>query len=129
MISSLLRPKRGRTAREGDRSPFSSPYSGLRSSPVATRRPPAEERRRAGADFDNDDATNRQDDIDEEDEDHVDQEDEADEDEDGHGETTPLLPIFSAVHLGVLLGASRTRFWLLAVLTTTLLQIHFPYIT
>ena len=100
MRSSLSRLTNGR--QHGERSPFSSPYTALPSSPVAVRRSSLEERRRPAADFDNDTSpgpTNRIDEEDEEDED-VDHEEEEDVDEDGGGEMSPLLPIFSAAHLG-----------------------------
>lgn len=99
----------GKTRRHGDRSPFSSPFTGLFSTPIAARRSSLGERRRPAADFDHDLSPNPASRIDEEDDDHIedndhhdDEEDEDEEqsDEDGPGETSPLLPIFSAVHLG-----------------------------
>ena len=97
MLSSILRPKEGRVNR--DRSPLSSPYAGLQSSPIATRRAVTAERRRAAADFDDDGLSGQGDGVDDEEEDLDGEDDEAD--EDGHDETTPLLPIFSAAHLGM----------------------------
>jgi len=85
MLSSLLRPKKARR-RVVEHSPFSSPYV---------------ERRHATADFTEDDG---EDEIteDEEDQDEGEGDDEEaieEENEDGN-EDTPLLPIFSAAHLG-----------------------------
>ena len=103
MLSSLLRPKKGR--RNRDRSPFSSPYAGIQASPIAAQRSTQEERRRAAADFDGDDSLPDDDGLDEEEEEndeiHV-QDEDGDEGEGDHGETTPLLPIFSAAQLGML---------------------------
>jgi hypothetical protein len=86
MLSSLLRPKKARRRVE-EHSPFSSPYV---------------ERRHATADFTEDDGedenTEDEEDQDEEDEEERDDE-EVIEEEDGD-EDTPLLPIFSAAHLG-----------------------------
>jgi hypothetical protein len=87
MLSSLLRPKKTRRRVE-EHSPFSSPYA---------------ERRHATADFTEDDGedenTEDEEDQDEEEGDD-DDDDEAIEEEDGD-EDTPLLPIFSAAHLGL----------------------------
>lgn len=99
MLSSF---KRGRGRPRGERSPFSSPYTALLSSPVAARRGSLEERRRPAADFNADVSPARDTKVDEhEDEEELEEEDEEDEDEDGEGDTTPLLPIFSAAHLGI----------------------------
>ena len=92
-----------RIQRGGERSPFSSPNSNLHASPVAARRSSLEERRRPAAKFAHGippDPTNSIDDEDQEEEDGEveDQEEESDEDE--AGELSPLLPIFSAAHLG-----------------------------
>lgn len=107
MLSSL--PRFGGKGRQhGERSPFSSPYSGT---PVAARRSSLGERRRPAADFDADLSPTPASRIDEEDEegveeeeDEVDDHDQGEEEdesnEDGAGETSPLLPIFSAAHLG-----------------------------
>ena len=111
MLSSFLRPKRGR--RHANHSPFSSPYDDRRDSPASARTPSRNARRRPARDYDgsehshederehddNEEAVEDGDDHDEEDEDDED-------DEDGLGESTPLLPIFSAEHLGKLLSAS-----------------------
>ena len=88
MLSSLLRPKKSRLI--ADRSPFS---------PVGTRRGLFNERRRATADYDDTEAPGDEHEI-EDDEQDVYEEYEGDEDEDGLEESTPLLPIFSAAHLG-----------------------------
>lgn len=91
-------------------SPFSSPNSNLHPSPIAARRSSLEERRRPAAKYDHPRSptpTNGADDQDEEEGngDEEDQEDELDEDE--AGELSPLLPIFSAAHLGLLTLRSR----------------------
>ncbi|KAL8951698.1 MAG: hypothetical protein Q9222_002346 [Ikaeria aurantiellina] len=109
MLSSFSRLG-GKNRQHGDRSPFSSPYSGLQSTPVAARRSSLEGRRRPAADFDRDLSQGPASRIDEEDEDfdqldngdEQEEEDDEDEDEDGAGETSPLLPIFSAAHLDAL---------------------------
>lgn len=88
MLSSLLRPKKVRRRVE-EHSPFSSPYA---------------ERRHATADFTEDDGedenTEDEDEQEEEEEDNLEEEQEAIEEEDGD-EDTPLLPLFSAAHLGM----------------------------
>lgn len=101
MFSSLLRPKKGRRRVE-QHSPFSSRYD-ERSSPIVER---IQRRnvRHATADFtetevDDENTEHGLDDEDEaqpEDDEH---EDDAEDDEDGQDDT-PLLPIFSAAHLG-----------------------------
>ena len=110
MLSSLSRLAKGQQQQHphphhGNKSPFSSPYSGLVPTPVAARRSSLEERRRPAADFDHDISPGPFSRIDEEDEEEEDArvyEDEVDEqDEDGAEETSPLLPIFSAAHLGI----------------------------
>ena len=114
MLSSLLDRSRTRTPHQRDRSPFSSPFA-VTASPVVTRRTRANERRRPGADYDTSDDLNQNEDSSEdavEDEEDGGQDDGAGEDEngeegggddeDGAGETTPLLPIFSAAHLDAL---------------------------
>ena len=108
MLSSLLRPKKPRQRVE-QHSPFSSPYPEPdRSSPSVARR--ERQIRHATADWTE---TEAEDEVTEDEgggnADHVedevngedgDEEDgEEDEGEDG-GEDTPLLPIFSAAHLG-----------------------------
>jgi len=105
MLSSLSRLRKGRHTPRSDRSPFSSPFSGLLSSPIAARRGSIEERRRPAADFDRDASSARHVKIDEEpEEEEGDQEDieEEVEDVDEDDEDSPLLPIFSAAHLGIL---------------------------
>lgn len=102
MLSSLARLGKDRQ-QHGDKSPLSSPYSGLQANPVAARRSSLVERRRPAGDFDHDISpglANRIDEEDEEDEEAVFERQDEDEDEDGVEETSPLLPIFSAAHLG-----------------------------
>ena len=91
----------------GERSPFSSPNSNLHASPIAARRGSLEERRRPAAKFahgvspspaNSVDDQDQQEEDGEEDGEEEDQNDELDEDE--AGELSPLLPIFSAAHLG-----------------------------
>jgi len=85
-------------------SPFSSPNLNIQASPIAARRSSIEERRRPAANFDHVISPGPVDRIDEEDQD---EEEEGEEDEDGDineddaGESSPLLPIFSAAHLGI----------------------------
>ena len=105
MLSSLSRITQGRGGRRNDRSPFSSPFSGLLSSPLAARRSSREERRRPAADFDQDASSAQHLKIDEEPE-QEEGEEEADPEEEDDGideddEESPLLPIFSAAHLGI----------------------------
>jgi hypothetical protein len=85
MLSSLLRPKKARRRVE-EHAQFSSPYA---------------ERRHATADFTEDDGEdeNTEDEDDQEEGEEGDGE-EVIEEEDGD-EDTPLLPIFSAAHLGI----------------------------
>ena len=110
MLSSLSRLA-GKDRQQAERSPFSSPYSGLLSSPIAARRSSLEERRRPAADFDHALSPAPASRIDEEDEDIDEDVEQGEEEEDGEeeesnedgaGETSPLLPIFSAAHLGIL---------------------------
>ena len=98
--------RRPKTQRGRETSPFSSPNSNLHASPIAARRGSLEERRRPAANFDNTISSGPADRIDDQDQDQEeedgeeeDQEDELDEDE--AGELSPLLPIFSAAHLGM----------------------------
>ena len=103
MLSSLLRPKRSR--RRVEHSPFSSHYAD-QTNPSADRyhRPKA---RHATADFtetelddeDTEEAEQEEEDDDDNDEDEDQEQEEGAGDEDGV-EDTPLLPIFSAAHLG-----------------------------
>lgn len=108
MLSSLSRLGTT-TSQHGERSPFSSPFSALHSTPVAARRSSLEKRRRPAVNFNHDLSPNPTSRIDEEieddddgdeDEEQVNEHDDEDSDEDGAGETSPLLPIFSAAHLG-----------------------------
>ena len=103
MLSSLLRPKKARK-RVAEHSPFSSPYVDQSSPAVARHQRMA---RHASADFteteQGDEATEEEDDEENEadaddDENHPGEELE-DDDEDGD-EDSPLLPLFSAAHLG-----------------------------
>ena len=102
MLSSSTTRAKGRRRRE--RSPFSSPYTAPLSTPIAARRGSLEERRRPAANFDADVSPAPHITIDEGEDDRESEQDEEDEDsgEDGEGETSPLLPIFSAAHLGTL---------------------------
>lgn len=110
MLSSLSRAG-GKSRQHGEHSPLSSPYSGLLATPVAARRSSLEERRRPAADYDHDLSPVPASRIDEEDEDAEEEEEEEEEEEgeneeqsmeseDAAGERSPLLPIFSAAHLG-----------------------------
>ena len=114
MLSSLLSRSRTRTPHRRDRSPFSSPFT-TTASPVATRRTLVNQRRRPATVYDTGDDPNNDgnssEDAEEDyedgqgedrDEDEVENEDAEEEAEDGAGETTPLLPIFSAAHLDAL---------------------------
>lgn len=90
MLASLLRPSRPRNP--ANRSPFSSPYTTQETAPFLQR----SDRPRHAADIDNegshdDDSVGFSNDDDEE-QDH--------QGEDGPEESSPLLPIFSAPHLG-----------------------------
>lgn len=101
MLSSLTRLGKGR--HREDRSPFASPYTALLSSPVAARRSSLEECRRPAAEFNPDGSPRETGKIDEEreEEEGGDGEDPDDDlGEDGDEDMTPLLPIFSAAHLG-----------------------------
>jgi hypothetical protein len=102
MWASLLRPKKRRLG--ADRSPFSSPLTGVDSSPVVAKDSRMQRRRRASAEFP-DEADDGGDDapeieVDSPSEEDQEEDPEEDENEDGLGEQTPLLPIFSAAHLG-----------------------------
>lgn len=115
MLSSLLRTKKGRR-RPTEHSPFSSPYGTTQANPEEQSSPlllsrPSRPIRHASADF-----TETEDSITHSDEDRnggrgeedEEQDDEFNEDddnreegeEDGEDEDIPLLPIFSAAHLG-----------------------------
>jgi hypothetical protein len=93
MLSSLLRPKRARPRVE-EHSPYSSPYAG---------------RRHATADFTEDDGEDEitEDEDDEEEAGGENGDDGEDIDEEDGEEDTPLLPIFSAAHLGNSLSLSH----------------------
>lgn len=93
-------------------SPFSSPVSNIHPSPIAARRGSIEERRRPAANFEHALSPGLASRIDEEDQDEEDAEEEDQEyelDEDAAGELSPLLPIFSAAHLGMsMLGSQNS---------------------
>lgn len=95
MLASLLRPKKRRVYAE--RSPFSSPYTtrepvwSLLRRNADARYETIPDRDRAGPDLEQTDY----------DEDIEDEEDADGEDEEDGPEATPLLPIFSASHLGM----------------------------
>ena len=102
MLPNFSRFSRKQPGRE--RSPFSSPNSNLHPSPIAARRSSLEERRRPAAKFDHGPSAGPAHGIDDQDQEEEngneeDQEEESDEDE--AGELSPLLPIFSAAHLGM----------------------------
>lgn len=123
LFSSLTRLGNGHNAKE--KSPFSSPYTGFLSSPVAVRRTSLEERRRPAADFDQDvspgcggkaiDEPEEERNIGGEQDEHI--------DEDGEEEMSPLLPIFSAAHLGL----SFLQIIIFSRLTRV--QMHYPFTT
>lgn len=105
MLSGLLRPRRASALRTRDRSPISSPLAPS----VSTKRNQRYERRHVGEDYDNTQSSDEDDEEDDEepeednDGENTEEEDDADtSDEDGMGESTPLLPIFSALHLDAL---------------------------
>lgn len=94
MLSSLLRPRNKR--RRSDRSPYSTPFN---SSPLAVR---------AGNVDENE---NEEDENDEENDDYDEERSYNEDDEDDVD--TPLLPIFSAAHLGMnILAAAMSKNWL-----------------
>lgn len=97
MLASLLRPKARRA--QVDQTPFSSPFTPSDSSPwfrAAAQRGP---RRARGVEQSDDEMPGPLEEIDEDvEEDWIGQEEE--EDDDGPIESTPLLPMFSASHLG-----------------------------
>lgn len=105
MLSGLLRPRRASALRIRDRSPFSSPLA-----PSVSKRSQRYERRHLGDDYHN--AQTSEDDNEDDEEQDTEAEDDAEDteeeddagtsDEDGMGESTPLLPIFSALHLDAL---------------------------
>lgn len=102
MLSGLLRPRRASALRTRDRSPFSSPLAPS----VSTKR---NQRYHVGEDYENTQSSQEEDEENDEEPneddngEHTEEEDDADtSDEDGMGESTPLLPIFSALHLDAL---------------------------
>lgn len=99
MLASLLRPKARRA--QVDQTPFSSPFTPSDSSPwfrAAAQRGP---RRARAIEHSDDDMPGPLEEIDEDvDEDWIGEEEEEEDDNDGPVESTPLLPIFSASHLG-----------------------------
>ena len=117
MLPSLFDRSGTGTPRRGNRSPFSSPFT-TTTSPTASRRTLANDRRSHAADYGNSNDPNNNGDsneaVEEDEEDGVEDEDEGDEGdeegdeedeqggEDGVGEASPLLPIFSAAHLDAL---------------------------
>ena len=101
MLPSLSR--RSKKSKAAEQSPFSSPYSNIQASPIAARRTSLEERRRPAAKYEGVLSPQPPDRIEEEEpDDEEGDEDNQDEevDEDEAGELSPLLPIFSAAHLG-----------------------------
>lgn len=102
MATTLTRLVKGERRR--DSSSFSSPYSNLHASPIAARRSSVEERRRPAARYnpgispDPTERTGQEGSQDAEVEDEDEQEESIS--DDAHGELSPLLPIFSAEHLG-----------------------------
>lgn len=107
MISSSGR--RARDQRRRERSPFSSQYSNLLASPIAARRSSQDERRSPAAKYDHVISPGPTERIEEEEQDEEEGEEVEDDDEDGDeddaGELSPLLPIFSAAHLGMSTGS------------------------
>lgn len=103
------RRSKGPLARE--RSPFSSPNSNLNlnASPIAARRSSLEERRRPAGKFEQVLSPGATDRIEEEcqEEDNEEEDDPEDGGEDEAGELSPLLPIFSAAQLGMLILLCR----------------------
>lgn len=83
MLASLLRPKKRRVY--GDRSPFSSPCTARETTPILSRRHQSDAPETEGDETHDEDGTGYG---------------HEDEDEDGLEDSTPLLPIFSAPHLG-----------------------------
>lgn len=102
-------PKRSKAA---EHSPFSSPYSNIQASPIAARRTSLEERRRPAAKFEqilSPEPADRNEGEEEEDEERDQDNQDEDVDEDEAGELSPLLPIFSAAHLGTRILISGVR--------------------
>jgi hypothetical protein len=133
MLSGLLRSSRkASTLQTRERSPFSSPYE----QSVSTRRGQRYERRRVGEDHDDTETSAEEEDDEEEENDNGDDadesggdEDDGSSDEDGLGESTPLLPIFSAQHLDALPVYNLThtiRLLVVARCETTLSWVRTP---
>ena len=110
MLSSLFgTSKQHKQTHRENRSPFSSPYTTITST-LGARRTEPNERRRIAANFDGQDPDDGEDAAEDdrllEEEEYIEEEqeedevEEEDEDEDEDGDNTPLLPIFSAAHLG-----------------------------
>jgi Ion transport protein len=104
MLSNMLRTSTNR--RRVEHSPFSSAYAGEDSSPIAARHQRLEARRQDSGETQSDyegarenSYFTRQHEVD------IDEVDEAEDGDDGDedGEEAPLLPIFSAAHLGMLI--------------------------
>ena len=104
----MLSPRTRALGRK-DRSPFSSPNSNLLASPIAARRSSLEERRRPAAKFGDgtspgplaSEAVEEEEEFEEgPNQQDIQDGNEGEDDEDDHGELSPLLPIFSAAHLG-----------------------------
>lgn len=99
MLSSLLRPFKGPRRQTDERSPFSSP------SPQAIRQGPPTERSRLLRPNQNNatrgaERSETDDDYADDADVSLDEEEAEAGNEDGHRSETPLLPIFSAAHLG-----------------------------
>ena len=112
--------------RAKERSFLSSPDSNVQPSPIAARRSSLEERRRPAAKFEHV-ISPGPDRIDEEDQEEDGDEGEfyADNGEDEAGELSPLLPIFSAVHLGTCpLSAFKSLAWCLLTLAIDALPVY-----
>jgi hypothetical protein len=132
MLSGLLRSSpRTSTLQTRERSPFSSPYEPS----VSTRRGQRYERRRVDEDRDSTETSAEEEDDEEENDngDDADEsggdEDDGSSDEDGLGESTPLLPIFSAQHLDALPVYNLThtiRLLVVARCETTLSWVRTP---
>lgn len=118
-------------------SPFSSPHSNMQASPIAARRSSLEERRRPAAKFNHlvsPAAENRieEEELDDEAVEEPDEDENEDEDGDGDGdineddagETSPLLPIFSAAHLGM-----RSAYFGIDLEILTSVQTPYQFIT
>ena len=106
MLASIFgTSKQHKQANRDHRSPFSSPYTTITST-LGARRSEPNERRRIAADFDAQDLDDGEDAaeddrlLEEEEDTEEEQEEEEVEGEDEDGDNTPLLPIFSAAHLG-----------------------------